>query len=152
MPIGLLLDHRDWLLEHGGRDLELQDSTLPEVLDGDWKPLVAQAKAALQGYQGRIGIHGPYDGLWMASADPFVRRMVTERYRRALELAGELGASHMVLHSPFLFFGHPQMTHSPSNGLLQQIEYAHDTLATILPLARNLGLTLVIENIHDTHT
>ena len=87
----------------------------------------------------------------MASSDPFVRRMIAERYRRALEFAAELGATHMVIHSPFLFFGHPQMAHTPSNGLGREIEFVHDTLQTVLPLARNLGLTLVIENIRDTH-
>ncbi|MCS7068542.1 MAG: sugar phosphate isomerase/epimerase family protein [Meiothermus sp.] len=151
MPIELLPAYREWLLEHGGRDLEIQDAARPEVLDGDWKPLVALAKQALEGYGGRMGLHGPYDGLWMASFDPFVRRMIAERYRRALELAAELGASHMVIHSPFLFFGHPQMAHAPSNGLEREIEFAHDTLETVLPLARNLGLTLVIENVRDTN-
>lgn len=151
MPIELLPTYRNWLLEHGGRDLELQDAVRPEVLDGDWQPLVAQAKAALDGYTGRLGIHGPYDGLWMSSFDPFVRRMIAERYRQALEFAEDLGATHMVIHSPFLFFGHPQMVHVPSNGLQREIELVHDTLQTVLPLARNLGVTLVIENIRDTN-
>jgi len=150
MPIGLLPTHRNWLLEHQGRDLELQDGYMPAVLDGDWKPLVAKAKEALDGYTGRLGIHGPYDGLWMASSDPLVRRMIAERYNKALEFAADLGATHMVIHSPFLFFGHPQMAHTFANGLRQQIEYVHDTLEAVLPMARNLGLTLVIENISDT--
>lgn len=48
MPIELLPTYRDWLMEQGGRDLEIQDGFRPEVLDGDWKPLVAKAKEALQ--------------------------------------------------------------------------------------------------------
>ncbi|MBO1438433.1 sugar phosphate isomerase/epimerase family protein [Meiothermus sp. CFH 77666] len=151
LPLELLPTYRTWLLEQGGRDLEIQDATRPEVLDGDWQPLVARAREALDGFTGRIGIHGPYDGLWMASSDPFVRRMIAERYKRALEFAAELGATHMVIHSPFLFFGHPQMAHAPSNGLQRELEFVHDTLETVLPLARNLGLTLVIENIRDTN-
>ena len=151
MTVELLPAYQDWLFEHGGRDLELQDPVSHEVLDGDWGPLVRQIRALLQGYNGRLGIHGPYDGLWMASFDPFVRRMIAERYRRALEFAAEVGASHMVIHSPFLFFGHPQMAHAPSNGLEREIGFVHDTLETVLPLARNLGLTLVIENIRDTN-
>ncbi|RDI94550.1 sugar phosphate isomerase/epimerase [Meiothermus sp. QL-1] len=151
LPGELLPAYRDWLWEHGGRDLEIQDPARPEVLDGDWKPRVAQLRELLAGYPGRIGIHGPYDGLWMASSDPYVRRMVAERYRQGLEFAAELGASHMVIHSPFLFFGHPQMVHAPSNGLARELEFAHDTLAAVLPLARDLGLTLVIENVRDTN-
>lgn len=151
MPIELLPNYRDWLMEHGGRDLEIQDGFMAAVLDGDWKPLVARAKENLDGYAGRMGIHGPFDGLWMASSDPFVRKMIAQRYIRALEFAADLGATHMVIHSPFLFFGHPQVAHAPSNGLQQQIDYVHGTLETVLPVARNLGLTLVIENIRDTN-
>ena len=151
MPIERLASHRDWLMEHGGRDLEIQDAFRPEVLDGDWKPLVEQAKKALDGYSGRMGIHGPFDGLWMASSDPVIRKAIAGRYIQALEFATDLGATHMVIHSPFLFFGHPQVAHAPSNGLNQQIEYVHDTLSSILPIARNMGLVLVIENIRDTN-
>ncbi len=151
LPIELLPTYHTWLLEHGGRDLEIQDAARPEVLDGDWQPLVRRAREALDGFTGRIGIHGPYDGLWMASSDPFVRRMIAERYKRALEFSAELGATHMVIHSPFLFFGHPQMAHAPSNSLQRELDFVHDTLETVLPLARNLGLTLVIENIRDTN-
>ncbi|WP_299426929.1 sugar phosphate isomerase/epimerase family protein [uncultured Meiothermus sp.] len=151
MSIEQVSHYRDWLMQHGGRDLEIQDAYRPEVLDGDWKPLVAQAKAALDGYQGRMGIHGPYDGLWMDSFDPAVRRLVAERYRKGLEFAADLGASHMVIHSPFLFFGHPLAAHSAANGLPRQIENVHATLESILPLASSLGVTLVIENICDTN-
>ncbi len=151
LPIERLDEFRSWLDEYGGRDLELQDAARPEVLDGDWQPLVTQARQSLEGYTGRLGIHGPYDGLWMASFDPLVRRMIAKRYQRALEFAADLRASHMVIHSPFLFFGHPQMAHTPINGLEREIEWVHDTLQTVLPLARNLGLVLVIENIRDTN-
>lgn len=150
MPIEQLTNHIDWILEHN-RDLEIQDAIRAEVLDGDWKPLIEQAKQLLEGYTGRMGVHGPFDGLWMASFDPAVRRFIASRYERALAFAGELGATHMVIHSPFLFFGHPQVAHTPHSGLLQQLEYVHDTLESIHPLARNLGLTLVIENIRDTN-
>lgn len=150
LPIERLGEHRDWLLEHGGRDLEIQDGFLSEVLDGDWSPRVAQAKGALEGYGGRLGIHGPYDGYWLATSDPALRRFIADRYRQALAFAAELGASHMVIHSPFLFFGHPQVAHTPATGLTQQLEYAHDTLRELLPLAQEAGITLVIENIRDT--
>jgi sugar phosphate isomerase/epimerase len=151
MPTELLSTHRDWLLEHGGRDLEIQDGFRPDVLDGDWKPLVKQAKKALDGYEGRIGIHGPFDGMWMASSDPAIRRAIAGRYIQALDFAADLGATHMVIHSPFLFFGHPQVAHTQASGLEQQLEYVHHTLTTVLPIARNMGLTLVIENIRDTN-
>jgi sugar phosphate isomerase/epimerase len=151
MPIRSIAAHRDWLLEEGGRDLEIQDSFHARALDSDWAPLVAQARTALDGYAGRLGIHGPYDGLSIASTDPAVQQFVAGRYLRALEFAAALGATHMVIHSPFLFFGHPQVAHSPENGLAQELEAAHQTLARVLAVASGLGLTLVIENICDTN-
>lgn len=142
--------HRDWLLE-APRDLEIKNAVRPEVLDGDWKPLVRQARELLTGHGGRLGIHAPFDGLHLASSDPAVRTLVASRYTAALEFAAELGASHMVVHSPFLFFGHPQLVHTPTNGLAALIVQAQATLERVIPLAERLGCTLVIENILDTN-
>jgi len=46
MTVELLPAYQDWLFEHGGRDLELQDPVSHEVLDGDWGPLVRQIRSA----------------------------------------------------------------------------------------------------------
>lgn len=42
------------------RDLELQDFCEAQVLNGDWKPIADRAKSLLEGYSGRLGIHGPF--------------------------------------------------------------------------------------------
>ena len=48
MPLDTLETHRDWLIADQ-RDLELQDFITAEVLNGDWQPLVARARALLDG-------------------------------------------------------------------------------------------------------
>lgn len=150
LPVDHLEAHRDWLLE-APRDLEVQDAVRPGVLDGDWRPLVRRVRELLAGHSGRLGLHAPFDGLSMASSDPAVRAFVSKRYTAALEFGAELGASHMVVHSPFIFFGHPQLAHAPTNGLGTLIAQAQATLEDVIPLAERLGCTLVVENIRDTN-
>jgi sugar phosphate isomerase/epimerase len=150
MPIEALALHQDWILSLN-RDLELQDGFRSNVIDGDWKPLVAKAKTLLEGYTGRMGIHGPFDGLLIASWDAPVREFVRGRYLKALEFAEGLGASHMVMHSPFLYFGHPMVAHTKSQGLSDQIGWAHETLNAVVARASEIGCQIVIENIRDTN-
>lgn len=151
MRIETLPQYADWLME-GQRDLEIQDPCVPEVLDGDWGLLVQEAKSVLDGYMGRMGVHGPFMSLTLLARDPKIRAVVVGRLRRGLEFAGELGATHMVIHSPFDYFGSPFLPHSLGHGQAEQFELIHATLETIVPLAAEFGCTLVIENIYDKHT
>lgn len=151
MNVAELATHRDWLIEDQ-RDLEIQDFYDNNLLDGDWRPLVRQARDLLDGYTGRLGIHGPTEGLPLICADRRVQALVTERLRQALEVAAELGATHMVVHSPFDYFGHPQVAHTPGMGLEQAIEQAHAILGPVLPEARAIGCPLVVEVCYDTST
>lgn len=150
MPIEALALHQDWILSHN-RDLELQDGFRSEVIDGDWKPLVAKTKSVLEGYTGRMGIHGPFDGLLIASWDAPVREFVRNRHLKALEFAEGLGATHMVMHSPFLYFGHAMVAHNKAHGLKDQIAWAHETLNAVVARASSIGCQIVIENIRDTN-
>lgn len=151
LPVGALAAHRDWLIG-AQRDLEIQDFYDGDLLDGDWRGLAREARAILDGYSGRLGIHGPTDGLPLICADRRVRVLVADRLRQGLECAAAFGATHMVVHSPFDFFGHPQVAHAPRHGLAQQLELAHDTLATVMPLAEQVGCALVVEVCYDTAT
>lgn len=138
---------RDWLIE-GQRDLELQDVTEPDALDGNWRALARQARELLDGFTGRLGIHGPFDGLALQSADPRVRALAAARLTEGLEFGAAIGATHMVVHSPFGFFGDPWLTHA-GPGLADQIGLIHRTLDGVFAVARDAGCTLVIENIRD---
>ena len=89
MPSLRLAERRDWLMD--GRDLELQDAVSHLVLDGDWRAHAAGIKTQLEGFPGRLGIHGPFWGLTMMASDPAVRAVTVARLTRGLEFAAELG-------------------------------------------------------------
>lgn len=151
MPIAKVPQHLDWLIE-GARALEIQDPILPDVLDGDWRALVRVARSLLADYTGQLGIHGPFINLPLGSVDPKIQSVVSDRLRQGLDFAVEVGATHMVMHSPFDFFGSPHVPHSPAFGLARDIERVHATLDPLLPLARDAGVMFVIENIYDTNS
>jgi len=150
MTVADLAEHADWLLADG-RDVELQDPCQPGVLDSDWAPLVRRAREALDGHTGRVGVHGPFDGIALMSKDVRVRALAIERLRQGLDFGAELGATHMVVHSPFMFFGTPFVPHSEGLGRAEQLELVHATLGPVLERAREVGCTLGIEGIQDKH-
>lgn len=150
LTIEMLATYRDWIIADQ-RDLEIQDPYNPELLDGDWRPLAQEARTLLEGYQGRVGIHGPFLGLTLTAYDRRVRALVAERLRQALEFGAAIGATHMVIHSPFTFFGSPFVAHGAGSYRAQEISLVHDTLADVLPMAEQAGCTLVIENIFDAN-
>jgi sugar phosphate isomerase/epimerase len=145
-----LSTHREWLIA-GQRDLELQDACLPSVLDGDWRTLVQHARTLLRGFTGRLGIHGPFLGLTLAAHDPQVRALVTARLLRGIAIGSELGATHMVVHSPFECFGTPFSVWTPASRRAEMQALVHATLEAVLPQAEAAGIMLVIENIADAH-
>lgn len=147
MRLDAVEQHRDWLLEKP-RDLELQDFTTAEVLGGDWRPLVEEARRLLDGHAGRLGIHGPFWGLNVASADPDVRAIVTRRFEQALEVAAALGADQIVIHSPYSTWMHNNLDNLP--GQRERVfDFAHQTLADVVRRAEGEGRVFVLENIED---
>ena len=139
----------DWL-QHGSRDVELQDiCELPELLDGDWRAQAKKSLRLLEGHTGRIGVHAPFWNLTPVAIDPAIRRVVQQRYLLGLDYAEEVGGTHLVLHSPFFFFGHGLVAHQDT--LPMEIAVAHDTLTPVLERAVSLDCTLVIENILDVN-
>ncbi|MEO1704432.1 MAG: TIM barrel protein, partial [Pseudomonadota bacterium] len=95
-----IADHRDWLFD-ASRDLELQGFSLHHDLTTEFEDRIAAAKSALDGFDGRIGMHGPFEGLDMDNKDPELRPLITARFLKALEAAERVGARQMVLHSPY---------------------------------------------------
>ena len=130
------------------RDLELQDFHAPAVLDGDVTALVARAKEALDGYQGRHGIHGPFWDLPLATWDPQIRAVIHDRMFKCLEICEALGSSHMVVHSPYLEWDHNNILHYPGakEGIYERF---HATMGPVVKRAEEVGTTLVLENIGD---
>jgi sugar phosphate isomerase/epimerase len=138
----------DWIVaDH--RDLELQDFCEPEVIAGDWHPHVEEAKRRLDGYAGRLGIHGPFWGFTVDSYDPEVRAIVRKRLDQGLDVCAALGATHMVVHSPYTTWdGNNLDTRLGARGAM--LERVHACLAPAAARAASQGVALVIENIEDT--
>lgn len=141
----------DWLIT-GQRDLEIQDAILPEVLDGDWQSVAAEINAVLDGYSGRLGIHGPFIDISIMTRDSKARALTQTRLQQGLEFGAAIKASHMVIHSPFKYFGDPFLPHSPGLGQAAQIEQVQQTLEPVLAMATSMQCALVIETIFDLNT
>lgn len=153
LNVAELPTYRDWLIE-GQRDLEIQDFTKPEVLFGDWEELIARAHVLLDGYQGRLGIHGPFFDLPLDARDPEIARLASKRMELAVEAAARLGARQMVLHSPFSTWNwynagnqrKPTLVKSPKAMIIERV---HTNLRDVVARAETEGVELVIENIED---
>lgn len=139
--------HRDWILEKD-RDLEIQSFHLADKLEGDWKTEAEEVVKMLDGYTGRLGIHGPFWGFTMASFDPEVRKIATKRYLQGLDVCEALGATQMVVHSPYTTWEYNNLPADP-RARDRIIEATHDTLAPVVKRTESQGVTLVIENIED---
>src|SRR6185312_196092 len=85
--------HRGWILERQ-RDLEIQDFFEAETLDGDWRARVEVIRKLLDGYEGRLGIHGPFWGFKIDSQDPLIRAVVTRRLLQGLEVCEARSEEH----------------------------------------------------------
>ena len=141
----------DWLIADQ-RDLEVQDAIFPDVLDGDWQSVARQINTVLDGHTGRRGIHGPFFDISIMTRDPKARSLTQTRLQQALEFGAVMNASHMVMHSPFLYFGDPFLPHSLAMGQREQIELVHQTLEPVVAMATSTQCMLVIETIYDLNT
>ena len=139
---------RDWICD-SARPLEIQDFVGPEVIAGDCADRIAAWQQALAGHQGLRGIHGPFFGLDISAPDREIRAVVQRRLIRGIEIAEALGATHMVVHSPFTFWHVLNYVNYPHlRGAI--FEAAADCLAPVLARAAEAGCTVMLENIDDT--
>ncbi|WP_193336253.1 sugar phosphate isomerase/epimerase family protein [Devosia beringensis] len=139
--------NRNWLLEKP-RDLELQDFVPAEVLAGDWQSVVDHARRLLDGHQGRLGMHGPFMGLNVASSDPDVQAVVAKRMDQALDVAAALNVTQIVIHSPYSTWMHNNLDNWPEQRQ-RVFELTHATLDAAVKRAENQGCVFVLENIED---
>lgn len=147
LELPVLAQHLPWLLERD-RDLEIQDFCYTEIITGDWRPLAAEIRRQLAGYKGRLGIHGPFYGFSIGSRDPDIVAVVRRRLDQGLDVAAALGATQMVIHSPFDAWDDHNVSAYPDQ-TTRRIGQIVDTLAPVARRAEELGVELVIENIQD---
>ena len=150
LPLAGLRQHKAWIMEKQ-RDLELQDFFWADVLNGDWKPLAAEIKRELDGYKGRLGIHGPFWGFSIGTQDPDVRAVVSKRLMQGLDVCAAVGATQMVIHSPYTTWDYNNLDYNPG-GRESMIERVHACIGAAVKRAEDLGCVLVIENIEDIDT
>ena len=147
LSIASLPAYRPWLLSRQ-RDLELQDFFRADVLDGDWRGAADKVKRLLDGYEGRLGIHGPFWGFKIDSHDPLIRQVVTQAPAAGPRSREAVGASQMVIHSPYTTWDHNNLDLYPG-GREAVIERVQATLVDVIRRAELIGCELVIENIED---
>jgi sugar phosphate isomerase/epimerase len=151
--IGAALDtkgleaHIDWILEKD-RDLELQAFHPPEALDGDWRPEAEHTRNILNGYAGRLGIHGPFWGFSISTPDREMQKLVARRMTQGLDICEVVGATQMVIHSPYTTWDHNNLDNVPGQRA-RVIEAAHACIGAAVKRAEDQGVTLVLENIQD---
>lgn len=151
MPSTRLEEFQSWIIENQ-RDLEIQDFISPVMLEGDdLQPTIAKIKTLLDGYTGRMGVHAPFWNIPLAAWDPKIRSVVQERFKQTLDVCAEIGATHMVIHSPLHFFNHPGSISNPMMGYVSIFDVVHETLEDTVKHAESIGCTLVIENIYDRY-
>jgi sugar phosphate isomerase/epimerase len=139
--------HRDWIIE-SQRDLEIQDFCEPETLGDGWRETADAIRAQLKGHRGRLGTHGPFYGFNISSKDPEIIQVIRRRFDRGLDIAAHLGATQMVIHSPFDGWDDHNMRAYPEQ-LDKRIARVVDNLAPTVRRAEGLGVEVVIENIED---
>ncbi|MBP2562619.1 sugar phosphate isomerase/epimerase [Neorhizobium galegae] len=147
MTLGELEIHRNWLFDKQ-RDLELQDFTTGDVLNGDWTPLAERARKLLDGFEGRLGIHGPFWGFTIASQDPDIRAVVAKRLKQGLDVCASIGATQMVAHSPYTTWSYNNLDNNKGEGE-RLIEHVHLTMRDAVKQAEDIGAVIVLENIED---
>jgi sugar phosphate isomerase/epimerase len=147
LKLAALRERAAWLIEDQ-RDLELQDPCLAEFLEGDWRGAAREMRAILDGYHGRLGVHAPYDGVNVATPHIRIASAVHNTLLLALDFTAAVGGTHLVLHSPFVFFGTAQGAHSDAE-VRATIERTRNNLGPLVEDAAARQCVLVFENIFD---
>lgn len=139
--------HRDWLIEMN-RDLELPEFCMADILAAP-DPFIDMARKALDGWSGRLAIHGPFAGFELDVKDAGLRAVVQTRLTQALAACDKLGATQMVLHSPYDGWDAHNLDNRTQDRA-RRISAQLDTLAPALKRAEDQGVEMVLENIKDT--
>lgn len=143
---------RDFVFDRD-RDLEIQDLVpVGALVEDRWKHTVERAGPLLDGHAGRVGIHGPFEGLFIDTPDPEVRAIVQARLDAALSAAIGLdrgrGLGHIVIHSPYTtWHWYNRGTYYDDTSAI--LDRVHRCLGPAVKRAEDHGLTFVIENCED---
>jgi sugar phosphate isomerase/epimerase len=147
LKLDTLRMHRDWIIERQ-RDLEIQDFSDVQALSDTWRERADAIKQCLSGYSGRLGFHAPFLSLPINAEDPEIRAVVNRRLHQALDVCGYLGATQMVIHSPFNVWNYSNFQWK-EGAQERHNERIHLTIGDLVARAETMGCVLVVENVED---
>jgi sugar phosphate isomerase/epimerase len=123
--------------------VEIQTFSHPQVLDGNWRELIAGYRQALNGFAAEVACHGAFYDLASGSPDRQVQDVARRRYRHNLEIADALSARTVVFHANYL----PQV-HSPAYRQAWG-RYNLDFWGELAHQAETLDVTIALENMWE---
>lgn len=82
--------------------IEVMAFAYPDVLDGDWKGVLAEYRALLRDVPGMLTMHGPFMDMAPGSPDSKINQVCMERYQHAIQIGSELGVEIIVFHANFI--------------------------------------------------
>ncbi|MBU1862222.1 MAG: sugar phosphate isomerase/epimerase [Candidatus Omnitrophica bacterium] len=125
-------------------NFELALFCLPEVINGAWRQTVQKVKRVFKKYPVRRHIHGPFMELMYDSRDLDVRALAKRKVEQGLNIAGSIGAKHIVFHSTY----NPLKAIDARYSIVwnyRSAKFWHE----MIPCARRNNCTIVIENIFE---
>ncbi len=85
-----------------GLGIELTAFSLPQALDGEWRALDKEYRAALADAPGPLSLHGPFMDLVSGSPDERINMVTYGRYEHVIRIASGLGAGQVVFHANYI--------------------------------------------------
>lgn len=85
-----------------GMGIEVMAFAYPDLLDGDWRSVLARYKTLLEPVKGMVTMHGPFMDMASGSPDQQINEVCKGRFRHAIRIAHDLGAKIVVLHANFI--------------------------------------------------
>lgn len=133
-----LVDEIEWMADAG---FEFIDLTLEPPLSGVQNLDLQSVRSALEDHQLPVVGHTAY---YLPLCHPFesLRRAVVDEFRICLEAFATLGAKWMNIHPD---------SHAPFHNRTFIIEKNLETIRALLPLSRELGVGLMIENLPGSY-
>ncbi len=85
-----------------GLGIEIMAFSVPHVLDGDWRKLDKEYRAALADVSGPLTMHGPFMDLVSGSPDERINMVAYGRYEHVIRIAAGLGVQQVVFHANYI--------------------------------------------------
>ncbi len=121
-------------------NLEIASFAFANVLDSNWREILADYQKKLRDFIGIISIHGAFQDLILHSRDNKIGEIAKSRYNQNLEIAKTLNAKYIVFHGNF----NPLINHESyvQNWIEQNARFWRDVIS-------KYDITILIENVWE---